>query len=291
MSRLQQTFRALREARRKALIPYITAGDPRPEVTVDMMHAMVKAGADIVELGVPFSDPMADGPVIQAACERALKHKVSLTQVLGMVRTFRAKNTHTPVVLMGYANPIEVMGYEKFAHSAAQAGVDGVITVDLPPEESAGMLPHLRAAGIDPVFLLAPTSISERIKKICAAASGFVYYVSLKGVTGAATLDLESVTARLADIREHTDLPVGVGFGIKNADTARQVGRSQTRWWSAASWCSSLPTGRMTLRRRYRLYPLCCRKCARRWTRGPVQRAITRVQNGKLRIVESYELV
>lgn len=224
MSRLQQTFHALRQARRTALIPFITAGDPRPDVTVDMMHAMVKSGADIVELGVPFSDPMADGPIIQAACERALKHHVSLTQVLDMVRSFRKKNADTPVVLMGYANPIEVMGYEKFAQSAAQAGVDGVITVDLPPEESAGVLPHLRAAGIDPVFLLAPTSTGERIKKICAAASGFVYYVSLKGVTGAASLDVESVGARLNDIRKHTDLPVGVGFGIKNAETARQVG-------------------------------------------------------------------
>jgi tryptophan synthase alpha chain len=224
MSRLQATFRALRQARRAALIPYITAGDPRPEFTVDLMHAMVKAGADIVELGVPFSDPMADGPVIQAACERALKHNVSLTQVLGMVRAFRAKNTDTPVVLMGYANPLEVMGYAKFAQDAAQAGVDGVITVDLPPEEAAGVLPHLRAAGIDPVFLLAPTSTADRIKKICSAASGFVYYVSLKGVTGASTLDIESVAARLADIRKHTDLPVGVGFGIKNAETARQVG-------------------------------------------------------------------
>jgi tryptophan synthase alpha chain len=224
MSRLQQTFRALREAGRTALIPYVTAGDPHPEVTVDMMHAMVGAGADIVELGVPFSDPMADGPVIQAACERALKHRVSLRQVLGMVRTFRRKDAKTPVVLMGYANPLEVMGYENFARNAAQAGVDGVITVDLPPEESVGVLPHLRAAGIDPVFLLAPTSTAERIQKICSAASGFVYYVSLKGVTGASTLDLDSVAARLADIRKHTDLPVGVGFGIKNADTARQVG-------------------------------------------------------------------
>jgi tryptophan synthase alpha chain len=224
MSRLPATFRSLRQAHRTALIPYITAGDPNPDVTVELMHAMVKSGADIVELGVPFSDPMADGPVIQAACERALKHRVSLTQVLGMVRTFRQQNQNTPVVLMGYANPVEVMGYEKFAQSAAQAGVDGVITVDLPPEESAGMLPHLRAAGIDPVFLLAPTSTGERIKKICAVASGFVYYVSLKGVTGASTLDLENVSARLRDIRKHTDLPVGVGFGIKNADTARQVG-------------------------------------------------------------------
>ncbi|HEX5055244.1 MAG TPA: tryptophan synthase subunit alpha [Gammaproteobacteria bacterium] len=224
MSRLQQTFRALRESRRTALIPYITAGDPHPEVTVEMMHAMVKAGANIVEVGVPFSDPMADGPVIQAACERALKHKVSLSQVLEMVRNFRKQDRDTPVVLMGYANPVEVMGYEKFAQSAAEAGVDGVITVDLPPEESAGVLPHLRQAGIDPVFLLAPTSTDERIRKICAAASGFVYYVSLKGVTGASTLDLDSVAARLADIRKHTVLPIGVGFGIKNAATARQVG-------------------------------------------------------------------
>jgi tryptophan synthase alpha chain len=224
MSRLQQTFRELRETGRTALIPYVTAGDPGPDVTVDMMHAMVGAGADIVELGVPFSDPMADGPVIQAACERALKHGVSLAQVLGMVQAFRSKNVSTPVVLMGYANPLEVMGYEKFVRDAARAGVDGVITVDLPPEESDGLLPRLRGAGIDPVFLLAPTSTVERIRKICAAASGFVYYVSLKGVTGASTLDLENVATRLHAIRAHTDLPVGVGFGIKNAETARRVG-------------------------------------------------------------------
>jgi tryptophan synthase alpha chain len=223
MSRLQTVFQNLRQSGRTALIPYITAGDPVPEFSVACMHAMVQAGADILELGVPFSDPMADGPVIQAACERALKHRISLRQVLEMVAEFRRQNSKTPVVLMGYTNPIEVMGYEKFAEAAVQAGVDGVITVDLPPEESADVLLHFRAAGLDPVFLLAPTSTAERMRKICAAAAGFVYYVSLKGVTGAASLDLKNVALKVAAIREHTQLPVGVGFGIKNAETARQV--------------------------------------------------------------------
>jgi tryptophan synthase alpha chain len=223
MSRLQQTFQNLRQSGRKALIPYITAGDPVPEFTVACMHAMVAAGADIIEVGVPFSDPMADGPVIQAACERALKHRISLRQVLEMVVAFRRQDSKTPVVLMGYTNPVEVMGYEQFAQAAVKAGVDGVITVDLPPEEADDVLTHFRAAGLDPVFLLAPTSTPERMRKICGAASGFVYYVSLKGVTGAASLDLKNVAQRVAAIREHTQLPVGVGFGIKNAETACQI--------------------------------------------------------------------
>lgn len=225
MSRLSSTFAELRQAGKTALIPYITAGDPEPDATLRFMHALVAAGADIIELGVPFSDPMADGPVIQAACERALKHHLSLNQVLDMVETFRRDNKKTPVVLMGYANPIEVMGYARFAERAADAGVDGIITVDLPPEEADGILPEFKRHGLDPVFLLAPTSNDERVGKICAAASGFVYYVSLKGVTGAATLDVNAVEARLNSIRKHTQLPVGVGFGIKDPETARQVGR------------------------------------------------------------------
>ncbi|AHK78791.1 Tryptophan synthase alpha chain [Ectothiorhodospira haloalkaliphila] len=225
MSRIAARFEYLRSQGRKALIPYVTAGDPEPANTVPLMHELVNAGADIVELGVPFSDPMADGPVIQQACERALKHHVSLRDVLGMVREFRRDNTTTPVVLMGYLNPVEIMGYETFAREAAEAGVDGLLTVDLPPEEGADLVQTLTTNGIDPIFLLAPTSHEGRIKAICAAASGFVYYVSLKGVTGAATLDVDAVAEKLALIRQHTDLPVGVGFGISDAPTAARVGR------------------------------------------------------------------
>ena len=224
MSRLSSTFGALRQAGKTALIPYITAGDPEPDATLQFMHALVAAGADIIELGVPFSDPMADGPVIQAACERALKHHVSLSQVLGIVEAFRRDNKATPVVLMGYANPVEVMGYAHFAERASKAGVDGVITVDLPPEEAEEILPEFKRHGLDPVFLLAPTSSEDRIARICSSASGFVYYVSLKGVTGAASLDVKAVEHKLNEIRKHTQLPVGVGFGIKDPETARQVG-------------------------------------------------------------------
>ena len=225
MSRIAQRFAALRAAKRKALIPYITAGDPQPSFTVPMMHALVRAGADIIEVGVPFSDPMADGPVIQAACERALKHHVSLRNVLSMVKEFRQSDNETPVVLMGYLNPVEVMGYVSFAEQAGAAGVDGVLTVDLPPEEGQDFMQALRAQQLDAIFLLSPTSIDSRIQKICAAAGGFVYYVSLKGVTGAATLDVASVTAKLRDIRRHTDLPIGVGFGIRDAASAAAVAR------------------------------------------------------------------
>ncbi|MEJ2577347.1 MAG: tryptophan synthase subunit alpha [Gammaproteobacteria bacterium] len=225
MSRIARRFEALHGRGRKALIPFITAGDPDPGITVDLMHALVESGADIIELGVPFSDPMADGPVIQRASERALAHHVSLHQVLDMVRAFRARDADTPVVLMGYLNPIEVMGYEVFAREARAAGVDGVLTVDMPPEESHDLVVSLREQALDPIYLIAPTSHRARIELIAAAASGFVYYVSLKGVTGAANLDLDAVAAKLAEIRAVTDLPLGVGFGIKDAETARRIAR------------------------------------------------------------------
>jgi tryptophan synthase alpha chain len=220
MSRITERFAQLRDQGRKALIPYITAGDPQPWVTVPLMHALVKAGADIVELGVPFSDPMADGPVIQRATERALAHKISLAQVLAMVREFRVKDGTTPVVLMGYLNPVEVTGYERFACAAAEAGVDGVLTVDMPPEEAGDLVRVLRAHGLDTIFLLAPTSSEERIRRIAEAASGFIYYVSLRGVTGAAHLDMNEVAAKLKAIRARTRLPLGVGFGIGSPEAA-----------------------------------------------------------------------
>jgi tryptophan synthase alpha chain len=223
MSRIEKCFVDLKAAGRKALIPYVTAGDSDPALTVPLMHAMVAAGADIIELGVPFSDPMADGPVIQRAAERALEHHVSLHQVLDMVQEFRSTNGDTPVVLMGYLNPVEVMGYATFAEAAAAAGVDGVLTVDLPPEEAEELVAELRARRLDPIFLLAPTTDDERIRRICDTASGYVYYVALKGVTGAGNLDVQSVTDKLGQIRALTALPVGVGFGIKDADSAARV--------------------------------------------------------------------
>ena len=223
MSRLTATFNTLKENGRKALIPFITAGDPQPSVTVNLLHDMVKAGANILELGIPFSDPMAEGPVIQLACERALEHHVSLRDVLGMVKEFRQQDQQTPVVLMGYLNPVEVMGYEQFAAAAAEAGADGVILVDLPPEEGEDLVVQLKARDIDPIFLLAPTSTDERMEKICSMASGFVYYVSLKGVTGAAHLDVDSVIEKVSQIRGHTQIPVGVGFGIRDAESAAKI--------------------------------------------------------------------
>lgn len=223
MSRIAQRFAELRLAGRKGLIPFVTAGDPNPDVTVPLLHALVAAGADIIELGVPFSDPMADGPVIQHASERALLHHVSLRRVLGMVREFRRTDRETPIVLMGYLNPVEVMGYETFAASAAEAGVDGVLTVDLPPEEGGEFLAALRPHGIDPIFLLAPTTTPERMERICRAAGGFVYYVSVKGVTGASHLDTGGVEARLAEVRRHTSLPIGVGFGIRDPESAARI--------------------------------------------------------------------
>ena len=225
MSRITARFAELKKHKRKALVPYVTAGDPQPDVTVPALHAMVEAGADILEIGVPFSDPMADGPVIQAACERALAHHVTLHQVLDMVREFRRKDSATPVILMGYLNPIEVWGYSEFAQAAGEAGVDGVLTVDMPPEEAGELGVQLRANGIDIIFLLAPTSGVERIKKVAAIASGFIYYVSFKGVTGANSLDADAVAEKLAEVRQYTQLPLGVGFGIRDPETAAQIAK------------------------------------------------------------------
>jgi tryptophan synthase alpha chain len=225
VSRLTSTFERLAREGRKALIPFITAGDPTPGFTVPTLHALVAAGANVIELGVPFSDPMADGPVIQKASERALAHHMSLRKTLEMVAEFRKTDTATPVVLMGYLNPVEVMGYAAFAERAKAAGVDGVLTVDMPPEEAAELADLLRKAGIDPIFLLAPTSTEERIRKVAGQGSGYLYYVSLKGVTGASNLDLGEVENRLAQIRAITNLPIGVGFGVKDAATAAQVGK------------------------------------------------------------------
>jgi tryptophan synthase alpha chain len=223
MSRIEQTFAALAAQSKKGLIPFITAGYPDPARTVEFMHALVAGGADVIELGVPFSDPMADGPVIQRASERALAHGVSLRHVLADVKRFREQDQKTPVVLMGYANPIERMGVETFAQAAAEAGVDGVLTVDYPPEESVEFAQRMRAAGIDPIFLLAPTSTDERIAAVGKVASGYVYYVSLKGVTGAATLDVSSIASKIPAIKSQVRLPIGVGFGIRDASTARAV--------------------------------------------------------------------
>jgi tryptophan synthase alpha chain len=223
MSRILERFARLQAEGRKALIPYITAGDPQPSVTVPLMHALVAAGADMLELGVPFSDPMADGPVIQAACERALRHHVGLHQILDMVRTFRQQDEQTPIVLMGYLNPIEVMGYAVFSQAAHDAGVDGVLTVDLPPEEAQDLVVALRAEQLDPIFLAAPTSNDERIRLMTESGGGFLYYVSFKGVTGANRLDVQQVSDKLAQIRSNTHLPVGVGFGIRDAESAARI--------------------------------------------------------------------
>ena len=223
MSRLQQRFTTLKESGRKALIPFITAGDPFPGFTVPLLHEMVKAGADVIELGVPFSDPMADGPVIQRASERALAHHIGLHKVLDMVMDFRRQDQDTPIVLMGYLNPIEIMGYEAFANAAQRAGVDGVLTVDLPPEEAEDCVSLLKAREIDQIFLLAPNSDARRVELMDKVGSGYLYYVSLKGVTGAGHLDTQDVEQKLAMIKQHTRLPVGVGFGVKDAETARTL--------------------------------------------------------------------
>ena len=225
MSRISSTFARIKGEGKKALIPFITAGDPGKGYTVPLMHALVEAGVDIIELGVPFSDPLADGPVIQRASERALANKVSLRDVLAMVAEFRKTNTDTPVVLMGYANPVEHMGYEAFARAASEAGVDGVLTVDIPPEESLGVADVFKAHGLDPIFLLSPTTPESRVAEVAKAAGGFVYYVSLKGVTGSANLDTEDVARKIAMIRSHCALPVGVGFGIRDAQTAEAIAR------------------------------------------------------------------
>ncbi|MDA8361027.1 MAG: tryptophan synthase subunit alpha [Gammaproteobacteria bacterium] len=223
MSRLHNVFTELKDER-AALVTFVTGGDPQPAVTVPLLHALVEAGADVLEVGIPFSDPMADGPVIQMSHQRALVHGTTLTDVLAMVASFRQQNTRTPVVLMGYVNPVEAMGYDVFARACAGAGVDGVILVDLPPEEAGDWLAAARQAGVDRVFLLAPTSPPARIARVGEVSSGFIYYVALKGVTGAAHLDIADVESRLAVVRAHTRLPVGVGFGVQDAASARALG-------------------------------------------------------------------
>jgi len=223
MSRIAATFEALQRDRRKALIPFIHAGDPDATSTVNIMCAMADAGADVIELGVPFSDPMADGPVIQKAAERALAKGIGMPQVLDYVRRFRERNSTTPVVLMGYANPVERYGVDRFVADAKAAGVDGVLVVDYPPEECEAFARMLHSHQLDPIFLLAPTSTVQRMKEVGRIASGYVYYVSLKGVTGAGHLDIGAVEAMLPRIREHVHVPVGVGFGIRDAATAKAV--------------------------------------------------------------------
>ncbi len=223
MTRIATRFAALQAAGRKALIPYVTAGDPYADATVEILLAMAKAGADVIELGVPFSDPMADGPVIQKASERALAKGIGMAQVLEIVRGFRRADAKTPLVLMGYANPVERYGVERFVTDAREAGVDGVLVVDYPPEECEAFAATLRAAGLDPIFLLAPTSTDERIAAVGRIASGYVYYVSLKGVTGAGHLDTAAVAEAIPRIRRHVQVPVGVGFGIRDGASARAV--------------------------------------------------------------------
>ena len=223
MNRIAQTFAVLQSNHKKALIPFITAGDPDPALTVDLMHCLVDAGSDIIELGVPFSDPMADGPTIQRSSERALKHHVGLINVIEMVSEFRRRNTQTPVVLMGYANPVEAMGYEKFAVKAKDAGIDGVLTVDYPPEECEDWVKCLEQHDIDAIFLLSPTTSQSRIQQVAKLAKGYIYYVSLKGVTGASHLDLKNVESMLTKLRASVSIPIGVGFGIRDGSTASAV--------------------------------------------------------------------
>lgn len=226
MSRIQACFERLNAAGRKGLIPFVTAGDPSPDNTVEVMHALARAGADVIELGVPFSDPMADGPVIQRSSERALAKGVGLRRVLDYVAQFRQRDATTPVVLMGYANPVERMGESLFIERAVAAGVDGVLVVDYPPEESHDFAAALKRAGLDPIFLLAPTSTEQRIQTVAQIASGYIYYVSLLGVTGAANLDAKAVGSQLPVIRRHSNVPVGVGFGIRDAQSACAVAGS-----------------------------------------------------------------
>ncbi len=223
MSRIQTTMSQLAQQGKKALVPYFVAGDPSPSITVDMMHKQVSAGADIIELGIAFSDPMAEGPTIQLAHERALEHNISLRDTLALVKEFRQKDSDTPVVLMGYANPIEVIGYETFAEEAQKAGVDGVLVVDLPPEEAGDFQAILKQRQIDIIFLIAPTTAKSRIAQIVSLATGYLYYVSLKGVTGAGHLDVDSVKEKVAEIRSTTELPICVGFGIKDEQSAKQI--------------------------------------------------------------------
>jgi tryptophan synthase alpha chain len=224
MSRIQQCFARLKSQGRKALMPYITAGDPDIEMSLGIMRALVKNGADLIELGFPFSDPSSDGPVVQRAIERALARGTTLRMTIDLLARFRETDKDTPVVLMGYLNPVEFMGYQKFADAAAAAGADGVILVDMPPEESHDLHAILRKAGLDTIYLVAPTTNDARAEQICKQSSGYVYYVSLKGVTGAAHLDIESVASNLDRLRKHTQLPLCVGFGISDADSAARIG-------------------------------------------------------------------
>ena len=225
MSRIATCFETLKADGKSALIPYIAAGDPNLSVTVPLMHRMVEKGADVIELGIPFSDPNADGPTIQASMERALAQQISLLKVLDMVQTFREQDNETPIVLMGYLNPIEKIGYEAFANKASAAGVDGVLTVDLPPEEGEDFVKLMNACDIDCIFLVSPTTVEERIKKIVSYASGYLYYVSLKGVTGSNILNVDEVEQKLQVIRGLSDLPVAVGFGIKDRESASAVAK------------------------------------------------------------------
>ncbi|HES76099.1 MAG TPA: tryptophan synthase subunit alpha [bacterium] len=225
MNRIAQRFSELKAAGHSALIPYITAGDPVPSATVDLLHLLVSKGADLIEIGVPFSDPMADGPVIQRATERALAHNVSMHDVFSMVRAFREKDSTTPVILMGYLNPVEILGYSAFAREAAEAGVDGVLTVDLPPEEAEDYAKALHDAGLECVFLVSPTTPNRRLQAVARLGSGFVYYVSLKGVTGANSLDTDDVAQHIAELRRFISIPLGVGFGIRDAHTAGLVAK------------------------------------------------------------------
>lgn len=233
MSRIAATFERLKSEGRKALIPFVTAGDPRPDVTLPLMHALVEQGANIIELGMPFSDPMADGPAIQRANERALANGMSLRKTLDIVAEFRKTNQDTPVVLMGYLNPVEWMGYETFVNAAHTAGVDGLLMVDMPPEEGGGIVDYAKAVGLDLIYLVTPTTTNERFDIICKRSTGWIYYVSLKGITGANTLNVDEVAERMRWIEQHTDIPVCVGFGIRDGETAARV----------ASVCSGVIVG------------------------------------------------
>jgi len=223
MSKIKATFEKLKAVNKSALIPFITAGDPHPENTVELMNTLVENGADMIELGIPFSDPMADGPVIQRASERALNNKVGIKDTIKLAKDFRKTNKETPLILMGYANPIEAIGVENFIDLIKEAQIDGVITVDYPPEESREFVNKLGKENIDSIFLLSPTTEDDRIKLIAEQASGFLYYVSLKGVTGAANIDIKQVSEKVNNIKKYSDLPVAVGFGVKDADTAKSV--------------------------------------------------------------------
>lgn len=225
MNRIDAKLAALKAAGKTALIPYITAGDPHPDMTLSLMHGLVESGADMIELGIPFSDPMADGPVIQKAVERALVHHVNLKQILKMVAEFRQQDAETPVILMGYLNPIEAMGGAEFAHTAQQAGVDAVLTVDMPPEESEGYFSQLQSADLHRIFLVSPTTPDSRLHAVTEKGSGFVYYVSLKGVTGSSQIDVDDVAQHVKHLKQKVAMPVAIGFGIRDGAIAYQMAK------------------------------------------------------------------